>query len=181
MFALFLFEIMKRRVWIGLVVTPLLLLGVTLWTRKVAWERIEGEFRQEILADATKNPNCSFVVSVANWQHTTDLATLTPAQLKFLLADVHLQKRLPPTSYVDVPASTSLRFAACAGKSNPVSGFYIGATEGGGGIGVIGRSWDLNSKWREFELTLPSCQVLRRLIWAQFGVKLRALHIPPPP
>ena len=159
---------------------PLLLLGATLWARKAAWDRLEGELRQEILVDATKNSQSSFVVSaMIALGGIRNLATLTPVQLNSLLADVHLQKAVRSASGADSPVPESFRFAAFAGKPYAESGFYISAKASAGVVGA-GAAQRFNDQWKDFELTPASAQILKRRVWEQYGAKLRALHISSP-
>ncbi|BCM93467.1 hypothetical protein IAD21_05358 [Abditibacteriota bacterium] len=182
------FEIMKRRVWLGLLGVPVLLAGSILWLRHLEWIRLENKVRQDIEKRATGK----------EWGR--------PEGLRLLIEEQYLNNRGPIQCFPIHPDQTN----AIISKLHLANNSMKDARDNGD-VGNFSRSKVIISRqyyrarnidlviylswpshiifsppdsreadWSGLQLTPESCHSINHYIWTQYGAKLRALHIPPP-
>ena len=166
-------------------IVPVVLAGATLWARQKAWQKLEEDFRQQLISSAKAgqrlNSRSSFDILL--WREKKDvydyIGGYKTDELPALVSSVRLA--VNKDNEGEMRSKNYLHCQVDHGSASLARGFTLGIELDEGFI-VSGSSPNgmVENKWWGFKLAPESCRALKKQIWRDFGPKLRELHVPPP-
>jgi hypothetical protein len=148
---------MKKRAWVLLL--PFLLCGAVFWARDVAWNRVETDFRRDVVShtsgigiivvEVAKSESQDDFVSY--WQKTDFIQIMEKIEL--INAQSHSSMKNP-----------LIKVLFEGGEWHGERwGFSLTLREDRGWINMEGRP---NGRWRDYEIAPASCRLLKQRIFA---------------
>lgn len=164
--------IVKKRALVSL---ALVLVGAVIWARHKAWQKLEENFRQQIIVSSARSP---LYVPLINERRDRfeDLGKYQTNELASFLFDVHLER----SDKVGLHSENTFRCSVDGTASSGDIGFYLGVEQD---EGVIVESFDptiMGYRWEKFRISPKSCRILKKRLRAKFGNNPHGAKIPPP-